>query len=84
MRCRGIALAAILAMAPLGARGADLVVWWDKGFYPQEDEAVAEIIAAFEHKTGKQVEVRFHPEGSIRTKSWQPSRPGSRPTLPSA
>jgi multiple sugar transport system substrate-binding protein len=50
-------------MAPLGARGADLVVWWNKGFYPQEDEAVAEIIAAFEHKTGKQVEVRFHPEG---------------------
>ena len=31
-------------MAPLGAQGADLVVWWEKGFYPQEDEAVAEII----------------------------------------
>ena len=36
---------------------ADLVVWWEKGFYAQEDEAVAEIVAAFEQKTGKQVEL---------------------------
>jgi hypothetical protein len=47
----------VLMMAPFGARGADLVVWWEKGFYPQEDEAVAEIIAAFEQETGKQVEL---------------------------
>jgi multiple sugar transport system substrate-binding protein len=32
-------------------------VWWEKGFYPQEDEAVAEIIAAFELGSGKQVEL---------------------------
>jgi multiple sugar transport system substrate-binding protein len=44
-------------MAPLGARAADLVVWWEKGFYPQEDEAVREIVAAFEQKTSKQVEL---------------------------
>jgi multiple sugar transport system substrate-binding protein len=46
--------------APLGAQGADLVVWWERGFYPQEDEAVVEIIAAFEQETGKQVELVFH------------------------
>jgi multiple sugar transport system substrate-binding protein len=28
-----------------------------EGFYPQEDEAVREIITAFERKTGKQVEL---------------------------
>jgi hypothetical protein len=33
------------------------VVWWEKGFYAQEDEAVREIVAAFEQKTGKQVEL---------------------------
>ena len=44
-------------MAPLGARAADLVVWWEDDFHAQEDEAVAEIIAAFEQKTGKQVEL---------------------------
>jgi hypothetical protein len=40
-------LAASLATAPISANAADLVVWWDEGFYPQEAEAVAEIIAAF-------------------------------------
>jgi multiple sugar transport system substrate-binding protein len=57
MRCRAAVLAAALVMAPLGAQGADLVVWWVKGFYAQEDEALAEIIAAFEAHTGKQVEL---------------------------
>jgi len=51
-----VALAALILASP-GARGADLVVWWQKGFYAQEDEAVAEIIAAFEQDTGKQVEL---------------------------
>jgi Bacterial extracellular solute-binding protein len=47
----------MLAMAPLDAYGADLVVWWEKGFYPEEDEAVAEVIAAFEQETGKEIEL---------------------------
>jgi multiple sugar transport system substrate-binding protein len=50
-------LAVALISAPLGARAADVVVWWEKGFYPQENQAVREIIAAFEQKTGKQVEL---------------------------
>ena len=57
MRKQVILIAAALLLAPLGAHGADLVVWWEKGFYPQEDEAVREIIAAFEQKTGKQVDL---------------------------
>ena len=50
-------VASALLLAPPGARAADLVVWWEKGFYPQEDAAVREIIAAFEQETGKQVEL---------------------------
>ena len=57
MRARAVVLAVAIVLAPLGARAADLVVWWEKGFYPQEDEAVAEIVAAFEQETGKQVEL---------------------------
>jgi hypothetical protein len=30
-------------LAPFGAGGADVVVWWEKGFYNQEDEAVREM-----------------------------------------
>ena len=62
MRARAVVLAAALVLAPLGAEAADLVVWWEQGFYAQEDEAVREIIAAFEQDTGKHVEVAFHPQ----------------------
>jgi hypothetical protein len=44
---RAVTCAALLVL-PISAAAADLVVWWEKGFYPQEDEAVAEIVAAFE------------------------------------
>jgi multiple sugar transport system substrate-binding protein len=54
---RVLVIAAPLIMAPPGARAADLVVWWEKGQYVQEDEAVREIIAAFEQKAGKEVEL---------------------------
>jgi multiple sugar transport system substrate-binding protein len=54
-----------LILAPLGARAADLVVWWNEGYTDQEDEAVREIVAAFEQKTGKQVDLVFHPEQEL-------------------
>jgi multiple sugar transport system substrate-binding protein len=60
--------AAALILAPLSARGADLVVWWEKGWYPQEDEAVREIIAAFERDTGKRVDVTFYEERGFPAK----------------
>ena len=41
---------------------ADLVVWWDEGYYAEEHEAVEEIVAAFEQETGKKVELVFYPE----------------------
>jgi ABC-type glycerol-3-phosphate transport system substrate-binding protein len=50
------AIVASLFLAPV-ARAADLVVWWDKGFYPQADEAVREIVAEFQQQTGKEVEL---------------------------
>ena len=62
MRVRAILLAAALVLAPLGARAADLVVWWEKAYSPEEDQAVEELAAAFEHETGKDVELTFHPQ----------------------
>jgi multiple sugar transport system substrate-binding protein len=60
MRSRSVLLAAAVVLAPLGAKAADLSVWWEKGFYAQEDDAVRETIAAFEQDTGKRVELVFH------------------------
>jgi multiple sugar transport system substrate-binding protein len=65
MCSRVLVFALALIMAPPGARAADLVVWWEKGFYRQEDEAVREIIAAFEQGSGKQVELAFYPQREL-------------------
>jgi multiple sugar transport system substrate-binding protein len=65
MSSRTAVLVATLAMAPVGALAADLIVWWEKGFYPEEDAAVAEIIAAFEDKTGQQVELVLHEQAAF-------------------
>jgi multiple sugar transport system substrate-binding protein len=54
-------LVAALVMAPPSASAADLVVWWHEGYYTEEDEAVREIIAAFEQESGKQVELVIRP-----------------------
>jgi multiple sugar transport system substrate-binding protein len=62
MRRVAFIVAALLAIAPLCARAADLVVWWEKGYYDQEDKAVADIVAAFEQGSGKQVELTFKPQ----------------------
>jgi multiple sugar transport system substrate-binding protein len=60
-RLMQVLLASTLLFTPPGAQAADLVVWWEKGLYAQEDEAVAETIAAFEQETGKQVDLVYFP-----------------------
>jgi multiple sugar transport system substrate-binding protein len=61
MRVRTILVAVAFMLAPLTGRAADLVVWWEEGWYPEEDRAVTELIAAFEAKTGKEVELVRQP-----------------------
>ncbi len=84
MHSRAVIFAVALVIAPPFAQAADLVVWWEKGFYPQEDAAVAEIIAAFEQKTGKQVELVQPAQVRRSKRRRRRSRPGSRPTSCSA
>jgi multiple sugar transport system substrate-binding protein len=66
MQMKAAVLATALLLAPFGARAADLVVWWDEGYYAQEDEAVREIIAAFEKETGKRAELAFYPQAEVQ------------------
>jgi multiple sugar transport system substrate-binding protein len=60
-----VILAVTLVMAPLDANAADLVVWWEKGFYSQEDEAVQEIVRAFEQETGNEVALVLHEQAEF-------------------
>ena len=79
MRAQTVFVALALVLAPLGAQAADLVVWWEKGFYPQEDEAVRETIAAFEQETGKQVELVFQPAGGASGRRSQAALEAGQP-----
>ena len=67
-RSRAVILAAAIVITPLAAKAADLVVWWNEGYYAEEDDAVREIVAAFEQKAGKQVELVLHPEQELPDK----------------
>jgi multiple sugar transport system substrate-binding protein len=68
MRLVPVLLNAVLVLSPLGARAADLVLWWEKGSYPREEEALREIVGAFEQHTGKQVELTFYPQAELPDK----------------
>jgi multiple sugar transport system substrate-binding protein len=68
MRIEALVLAVALAMAPLSAQAADLVVWWEEGYSAQEDDAVGETIAAFEHDSNQQVELVFYPQEELSGK----------------
>ncbi len=80
MRIEVMALAAVLSTAPLDARAADLVVWWEQGTTARRTRRSRETIAAFEQDSGKNVELVFHPRQSCRAGSRR-SRRASRLTL---
>jgi multiple sugar transport system substrate-binding protein len=81
MDFRAAVLAVLLVTAPLGVRAADLVVWWEKGYYPQEDEAVRETIAAFEQKSGRHVELDFQQQTELPDKVQAALASGAPPDL---
>jgi multiple sugar transport system substrate-binding protein len=58
--------ALLLAFAGLAGAQETLVVYWTKGFYPQEDKALDDMVAKFEKKTGVKVELsRYSPQESV-------------------
>jgi multiple sugar transport system substrate-binding protein len=68
MRVHAVLIALTLILAPPSVKAADLVVWWQKGAYAQEDEALEETVAAFEQGSGKQVEITFVEENELPAK----------------
>ena len=65
LRKLGAALA-LAAFAGVAAAQETLVVYFSKGFYPQEDKALDDVIAKFQKKTGVKVELsRYAPQEMI-------------------
>src|SRR2546430_16430776 len=60
------AMAFCFACALPAAAQETLVVYWTKGFYPQEDKALDDMVAKFQQKTGVKVELsRYSPQESV-------------------
>ena len=66
MRSKGIsgalslsvaAIGLLYAAAPAMAQQKTITVWWGKGFYKSEDDALLDTIKKFEAKTGIKVEL---------------------------
>src|SRR5438067_2238610 len=65
LRLLGALALAAACIAPATAQET-LVVYWTKGFYPQEDKALDDMIAKFQSKTGVKVELsRYSPQESV-------------------
>jgi multiple sugar transport system substrate-binding protein len=60
------AAAALGIFCSVAAAQETLVVYWTKGFYPQEDKALDDMVAKFEKKTGIKIELsRYSPQESV-------------------
>src|SRR5262252_11085687 len=56
----------LTAFSSIALAQETLVVYWTKGFYPQEDKALDDMIAKFQQKTGVKVELsRYSPQESV-------------------
>ncbi len=81
MQVRAILLATALMLAPPAARAADLVVWWESGWNPGEDQAVRETVTAFEGKTGDKVELVFETIDKLPARAMAAVENGHPPDL---
>ncbi len=61
-RWRGLAACALLVAAAGAAQaaGQTVTVWWNQGFYPAEDQAMRDMVAAWEKQSGNKIELTFY------------------------
>jgi len=48
----------IIPDVPAGA-GEELIIWWNKSYYPEEDRKLEEVVAEWEKQSGTKVELNF-------------------------
>jgi multiple sugar transport system substrate-binding protein len=87
-RLRG--LAAIACMAAFGAfaqpqaaqaAGQTITVWWNQGFYPAEDQAIRDAVAAWEKQSGNKVELTLYNGSDLPAKIISAITTGEVPDL---
>ncbi|WP_413167379.1 ABC transporter substrate-binding protein [Capilliphycus salinus ALCB114379] len=58
-----------------------LTIWWNRGYYPQQDEAIEKIVADWQQLTGNSVELLFFSEDETLSKAIQALENGNPPDI---
>lgn len=58
-----------------------LTIWWERGYYVQEDEAIEAVIEAWEAETGNNVEISFRDQDTIIKETENALKAGQVPDI---
>ena len=81
-RCLFTVSVACALLATFGpASAADLNIWWEEGYYPEENKAIEAVINDFEQASGKDVELMLYPQQELPGKIASALEAGRPPDL---
>ena len=78
---RAALAATFLSAVSTQAFAQDLVIWWNKSYYPEEDQKFEEIIAEFEKEKGVNVDLSFFANEDVPVKTLAALTAGNPPDL---
>lgn len=78
---RGLVAATFMSALAGQALAADLTIWWNKSYYPEEDQQFDKIVADFEKRTGKDVEYVYYTNEDVPRKILAALTAGEPPDL---
>lgn len=58
-----------------------LEIWWDKGFNPEEDEALRQLVKDWEQKTGNKIQLLFYTSDTLGEKIRRSIQAGKAPDV---
>jgi multiple sugar transport system substrate-binding protein len=67
--------------SPAFAAGQTITVWWNQGFYPAEDQAFKEVVAAWEKASGNKVDLTIYNGSDLPAKIISAITTGDVPDL---
>jgi hypothetical protein len=77
----GLATASFVVFLAAPVSAADLTVWWNKSYYPEEDQQFDKIVAAFEKQHGIDVEYVYYTNEDVPRKVLAALTAGEPPDL---
>jgi multiple sugar transport system substrate-binding protein len=77
----GVVAAALLVGVSTQALAADLTIWWNKSYYPEEDQQWDKIVAQFEKEKGLDVEYSLYTNEDVPRKVLAALTAGEPPDL---